>query len=166
MTSRSSTVAAILVRAWTRIYTWGMDAERRHSRQAEIESDLWESEHDEVGAATRWPSSLQTAARLVAGVPADVLWRLEYSCQWESPMRRRIAAAFIAVLGLFAAYALMLSSSLELPELPEAPRYGLTSEGHKGPPPPPPPSPTWDQFVRKVTTYGAGSSPGVPAPRR
>jgi hypothetical protein len=166
MTPRSTSVTALLVRGWTRIYTWGMDAERRNRRQAEVASDLWESEHDAAGAATPWPPWLQITARLLAGVPADVLWRLEYSCQWEYPMRRRAAAALIAVLGLFAAYVLMLSSSLELPELPESPQYALTSGRHKGPPPPPPPSPTWDQFVRRVTTYGAGSSLGVPASRR
>ena len=154
MIPRASALAAMLVRMWTRAYTWGMDTDRRKARRAEIESDLWEAEHDLTADATRWPS-LQIAARLAAGAPADLLWRLEQSRQGGKPMGRRIAAVIITVLSLLAAYVLVLPPSLESPDLPPAPRYALKSDRPAGPPPPPPPHPTWEQFVRKVTTYGA-----------
>ena len=155
MTSRPSALASMLVLAWTRAYTWGMHADRRKARLAEVESDLWESQHDHAGDAARWSQSLQIAARLVAGVPADVLWRLEQSSQGVKPMGRRIAAVIITVLSLLVVYVLVLPPPVEFPDPPAAPRDDLMSERPKGPPPPPPPPPTWDEFVRKVTTYGA-----------
>jgi hypothetical protein len=38
--------AIALVRAWTRVYTWQMPADEREARRSEIESDLWELQHD------------------------------------------------------------------------------------------------------------------------
>src|SRR5437773_460071 len=69
-------IALAVVRFWTTLYTGGMPHALRETRRAEIESDLWESQHDrrpesDLSVAT------QVVLRLVRGVPDDLLWRLE-----------------------------------------------------------------------------------------
>ena len=70
--------AIAIVRAWTSLYTWRMSATLREERRAEIESDLWEFQHDRTESG-----SLEIAAqmllRLVLGVPDDLGWRLEHT---------------------------------------------------------------------------------------
>ena len=60
-------LALALVRLWTTLYTSGMPRGLRETRRAEIESDLWESQHD------RRPES-------DAGVAAQMLLRLCAAC--------------------------------------------------------------------------------------
>ena len=64
-------MSALLVRVWTSLYTFALPFEVRERRRAEIESDLWESAHD--------PDVPRHAVilRLVKGMPADLLWRVE-----------------------------------------------------------------------------------------
>ena len=151
----SSALACALVRAWTRAYTCGMDADQRRTRREEIESDLWESQHDQSPGATRL-SSLQIATRLIAGAPADLLWRFDNFRQGREPMTKTIAAgtAATAVLTLLALYLMVRAPRVEFPTLPPPPLFTVESDVD-GAPPPPPPDPTWEQFVRRVTTYGA-----------
>lgn len=68
MTARA---AACLLRWWTRVYTVAMPAEERERRRAEVESDLWESLRDPVGAR-------QILARLLLGVADDIGWTVTY----------------------------------------------------------------------------------------
>src|SRR5688500_12238361 len=98
-------LACALVRARTVGYTCGLDPGRRRARRKEIESDLWESQHDQSPDATRM-SSLQIATRLIAGVPADILWRFDHFRKGREPMTKTIAAATAAtaVLTLLALY--------------------------------------------------------------
>ena len=56
------------VRVWTRLYTWGMPPHVRDARRAEIESDLWEYEHDRHPDLQVGPT-VQLLSRLVLGVP-------------------------------------------------------------------------------------------------
>jgi hypothetical protein len=72
-------LAAALTRAWVRLYTRGLDHDRREARRAELESDVWEHVHD-ADEAGRPPAAaaLEIARRLVGGVPADLTWRLEH----------------------------------------------------------------------------------------
>lgn len=88
MTSRSMTVAAALVRLWTHLYTFGLPADVMTRRRAEIDSDLWEFQHD-----ARTDRGLGTTghvlARLVAGMPHDVAWRVEQDM--VPGMLRRVA---------------------------------------------------------------------------
>jgi len=61
-------------RCWTRIYTTGLPQQVREERRDEIESDVWEELHA-PGPASRAPLSI--LRRSVAGMPADITWRVE-----------------------------------------------------------------------------------------
>lgn len=67
-----ATFSARAVRAWVAIYTFGLPKEIRSRRGEEIESDLWEHEHDDPQAFAR-----SAFARLVTGAPADFAWRAD-----------------------------------------------------------------------------------------
>ena len=91
--------AIALVRAWTRVYTWQMPADEREARRSEIESDLWELQHDaDTRAGTG--AALHICARLFLGVPDDVLWRVEHVTDARDLLVRRtmaltVVAAFV-----------------------------------------------------------------------
>jgi hypothetical protein len=74
--SRSVNTAARLTRWWVRRYTWRLPPEIQADRRAEIDSDLWEHQHD-AAATGRRPieASLEVFGRLVLGIPADLSWR-------------------------------------------------------------------------------------------
>src|SRR5206468_12254741 len=78
----------VLVRIWTHLYTFALPSEIRDRRRAEIESDVWESAHD--------PDVPRHAfvLRVLGGMPADVLWRLEVT-----PCRQHARAAVGALAG-------------------------------------------------------------------
>jgi hypothetical protein len=113
------------VRAWTRFYTLHMDPACRDDRRAEIESDLWELQEDArrrgEPPAVIGPHML---ARLLFGIPHDVLWRIEYEA--GSPMSPRrsawmTAAAIGATVTIGALWAFFAMMSLgALPPLPDA----------------------------------------------
>jgi hypothetical protein len=67
-------LAATAVRRWTRAYTWRLPPPLRNARRAEIESDLWEFEHDPERTAES-AATLHILARLALGIPADLSWR-------------------------------------------------------------------------------------------
>jgi hypothetical protein len=69
----TTSVASALARAWTVLYTAGLPRATRDRRRAEIASDLWEQTHDEGDSHP----GLSVAARVVLGMPADLLWRSE-----------------------------------------------------------------------------------------
>ena len=79
MIEKSVGIVPSLVRNWARVYTFGLNSEIREARRAEIESDLWEHAHDsELGRDARSPfCALHALIRLLAGVPDDLLWRIE-----------------------------------------------------------------------------------------
>ena len=67
-----------LTRAWVRLYTKGLPPERRETRRAEIDSDLWEQGYDgESNGNDPQETGLQVLFRLLAGIPADLTWRLQ-----------------------------------------------------------------------------------------
>jgi hypothetical protein len=70
--------AIALTRAWAATYTRGLPAASRTQRREEIDCDLWE--HQRLAGLEREPH-LQTALvvllRLIAGIPADIAWRVE-----------------------------------------------------------------------------------------
>lgn len=88
--------AAALVSTWTRVYTWRMDAWRRDVRRAEIESDLWEFEHD--SNARGLSPAVHVLARLVIGIPSDVCWRVESRLPERPALRPHAALAATAAL--------------------------------------------------------------------
>ena len=79
MIEKSDGIVPTLVRNWARVYTSGLPSEIREVRLAEIESDLWEHAHDsELGRDAPSPfCALHALTRLLAGVPDDLLWRIE-----------------------------------------------------------------------------------------
>ena len=88
--SRLPNGVAWLVQRWTNVYTAGLDKESRDERRAEIESDLWE--HFEAARAdgeNLASTGVQVLLRMVAGVPADVRWRIHAG----ATSRRRFAVA-------------------------------------------------------------------------
>jgi hypothetical protein len=90
-------VAVLVVRAWTRLYTWRLPEAIRESRRAEIESDLWESQHDGAGDAA---SALQIIARLLLGAPDDLRWRVTHGGRLDAVIAT-IAAAVVLFMALF-----------------------------------------------------------------
>ena len=117
----------VLVRVWTRLYTSALSSEIRDRRRAEIESDVWESEHD--------PDIPHRALvlRLLRGIPADLLWRLEVT-----PGRQHARAAVGALAGA-AVLALALWAFVRQPApLPTPPRRPIRISLGLMPPPPPP----------------------------
>jgi uncharacterized protein (TIGR03435 family) len=86
-------LAARFVRLWTRAYTLGMPADVRHARISDIDYDLWECEHD----ADRPASAFEILARLLLGMPDDLVWRFEHASCGDAteiaPPRRRIAVS-------------------------------------------------------------------------
>jgi hypothetical protein len=141
-------VAVMFVRSWTRAYTAGMPAQARRRRRAEVECDIWESLHD--GDNTHRHAT-HILVRLVRGMRADVLWRLEHLLQGGEIMWRKYALiGFAAAAVTTIAWSLAIrASDVSLPALPGAPTP-IYIVKHRTPPPPPPPPPTWEEFVAKV----------------
>lgn len=103
---RTTVMAAGLARSWTRCYTLGLSRRERELRQDEIESDLWDHEHDTPGGVvSRAAFGLAVLSRLVRGMPADVFWRF----QMEGP-KVEINIPFERIAGglLLALVAMML----------------------------------------------------------
>jgi hypothetical protein len=121
--------AVALVRLWTRVFTIGMPATVREWRRAEIQSDLWEQAHD--GPASGW----QLVGRLLRGIPADVIWRVE-----EETLRSRAVVAVAATLVVAAAAgALWAIDLMRADVLPTPPPIWVNVAAPPPPPPPPPP---------------------------
>jgi hypothetical protein len=135
-----------LVRGWTRFYTLHMDPDARDRRRDEIESDLWEF-HEDMRRRGASPGSLAVhmLARLVLGIPHDLLWRIEY--EGDPAMTRRstwmTAAAVVGTVCVAALWAFFAVTSLgALPPLPDSvdiERVYLRPMRPPLPPPPPPP---------------------------
>ncbi|CAN5119733.1 hypothetical protein BH18ACT5_BH18ACT5_02810 [soil metagenome] len=68
-----SSAAENLVRSWVRLYT--LDLGDRDGRRAEIESDLWEHQHD-AQASGEGAVAISILGRWAAGLPADLSWRV------------------------------------------------------------------------------------------
>ena len=135
MTSVMLRIVITVVRVWTRLYTWRMDATSRDRRLAEIESDLWECqavEHDRLRLA------IQITQRLVLGVFSDVRWRLEQSTE-RFHLARQTVFAFAATVVIVAIWVVLAVRPTALPQPPAAP--DLVSRRTPYPPPPPPPPP-------------------------
>jgi hypothetical protein len=118
-----ATGPAGFVQRWVELYTRGLPAELRERRRTEIDADLW-SQVEEARLIGRPARSTNTeiVARWLAGVPADLSWRLEHRGEnvmgtSSQPMVMSPGAlgpglaTVIAGLGLAAVYLLFLVSS-------------------------------------------------------
>lgn len=91
--SLPTTIVAIqIVRAWTRLYTYGLPPAQRAARLAEIDSDLWEFEHD-TRVMERGSAATEIMTRLLIGIPDDIAWRLELGATSPTVPARALAAA-------------------------------------------------------------------------
>lgn len=91
MTSRLMRGAASLVRAWTRLYTSRLPRAVQQQRRDEIESDLWESQHDaETGHAA---AAFHVLIRVVRGIPDDLGWSMEQAVVAGVVRRQTLVAA-------------------------------------------------------------------------
>jgi hypothetical protein len=85
-------LAMTVVRAWTRVYTYGLPPAERIARRAEIDSDLWESKHDPDASRGGW-AAMQVLARLLIGIPDDLAWRTDVGATPHGAPARELAAA-------------------------------------------------------------------------
>jgi hypothetical protein len=76
-----------LTELWVRLYTIGLPEEVRKARQDEIKSDIWE--HSQDLKRENKPIT-EIFSRLLRGIPADVIWRLNQS-------EGAIARAFVSL---------------------------------------------------------------------
>ena len=130
--------AVAAVRAWTRVYTYGLPGEQRDARREAIDSDLWESINDTT--SDRRTLALQIAARLVAGIPDDLGWRSEQAV--AAALWRWRVALTVVVATVFALWLVgERTTSEKLPDLPESLRISPHGVKYIDPPPPPPPPP-------------------------
>ena len=146
MKRRAVTIATRIVRAWTWLYTAGMDPRLRDARRAEIDSDLWELDAD---ACRRHEDDaaivIHIFNRLLVGIPDDLSWRAEEAAADAQSLRRPIwLAATAGFVAIVAVWFLVRSRAPSWPPLPASPRPMLRTT----PPPPPPPSPPPPSMVR------------------
>src|SRR5205823_1413188 len=92
MRSELLPLATRLVRAWTRVYTHGLPRAERTARRAEIDSDLWEFEHDPTASQRGWAAT-HVLARLLVGIPDDLAWRMNVGATAHRAPVRALAAA-------------------------------------------------------------------------
>jgi len=120
-------LAAAMTCRWVRGYTAWVGAEAAERRRAEIASDVWEQRADarERGAAPA-TAAFSIAGRVVAGIPADLMWvRTQRLAMRGQPANRKvltvntlghIAARWwwvlgAAVLAVLAAVALLIGDA-------------------------------------------------------
>jgi hypothetical protein len=102
-------VADSFVRTWVRLYTLGLDESNQSDRRAEIESDLWE--HRNYAAAEGRGStvtSLSILGRWLAGISADLSWRVSHRGRRGQPregMMKNALGNYWQALAAFAATA-------------------------------------------------------------
>lgn len=92
-------LAVSAVRVWTRAYTWGLPAAVAEERRAEVDSDLWELQHDPE-AAPAFAAAAQIAGRLIVGLADDLLWRAETAAIEHSHLPGRLVVLAGAILML------------------------------------------------------------------
>lgn len=103
VTVRIALVVMALTRGWLGVYTCHMPPHLADARRAEIESDIWEMQHD-PDLASGLSSGWIAMARLIAGMPDDLAWRLDNAAIEEQLIVRRVlslAAATVLVLSLW-----------------------------------------------------------------
>jgi len=111
---RATSGATAFARAWTVAYTIWLPREVRGRRREEIAADLWEQEHETGRDVAGLTMALSIGARVVRGMPADVMWstgecdvrgglermNLEVDGQWDGTMGQFGRAAIMGVVAL------------------------------------------------------------------
>jgi hypothetical protein len=128
--------AVAVVRAWTRVYTWGLPPPVRDARRAEVDSDLWEQAHArDTGAAL----PLDILGRLLLGVVDDLRWMFEHAASRMAAVRRALLIASSCAL-IAMCWMLATGRSPQPPPVPLGPPLmGQRARSELPVPPPPPP---------------------------
>src|SRR5205814_6944858 len=141
----------------------------RDRRRDEIESDLWEF-HEDTRRRGASPATIAVhmLARLLFGIPHDLLWRIEY--EGDPAMTRRsiwmTAAAIGGTVCVAALWAFFAITSLgALPPLPDSVHVERVYF-RVPPPPPPPPPPPQPADLRAPAMLTAPPPPPPPPPKR
>jgi hypothetical protein len=162
--------SAVIVRAWTRIYTSRMQPALRDARRDEIESDLWELHEDaRRRGATPTGIAVHMLLRLLRGAGDDLMWRAEHAQLSPGTIRGALwataAASVVFVWWLASAVqaleppAPLQAGGINVVRLLSPTRAGLAARSalppvsylrlragsivRPPPPPPPPPKPEW-----------------------
>jgi hypothetical protein len=133
-------VATALVRTWTWIYTCGTPVFVRDGRRREIESDLWEQQHDLAGDSDARVAA-EIMLRMLAGILDDMQWRVEHRALSPRRTQALIAGTLAIIFG--AAWAYTATSQLfneQPPPIPSLMSF-VAAQPPRPPPPPPPPAP-------------------------
>ena len=77
-------LAAPVARNWVAVYTLGLPPSVRDARRAELQSDLWE-QRLEIRSGTSNSLAKGVLARVLGGVPADILWAIAFDTIEEEP---------------------------------------------------------------------------------
>lgn len=91
--------SAGIVRGWVDLYTRGLPAELRDGRRDEIAGDLWSQLEEAalIGRSDRATAN-EILVRLVAGIPADVSWRMAH--RGEKPVEAKPSDDATGTVGL------------------------------------------------------------------
>jgi hypothetical protein len=93
-----------LTRSWLRRYTRHVPQPLAEARRLEIESDIWDMQHDD-DLRSNWRRSWIAAVRLFNGMPDDIAWQFEHAPPDQQMLVRRlfaVTAAALMVLSLWA----------------------------------------------------------------
>lgn len=155
-----------LVRLWTAAVTAGLPAAARDRRREEIASDLWEF-HQDPSRGGDLASALRVAARLLVGIPDDIIWRIgqQLANGQEGLMMERLTAWWprlairaAVVLAISTLIAIVLAGQAlrpaTLPPVAPAPPLEILRLHVRTPPVPPPPPPLRRDGVREPDWAG------------
>jgi len=90
-----------ITRAWSGTYTRGLPHDTRAERREEIDSDLWD--HQRLADLEREPvtgTAVQILVRVILGIPADLLWRIEAGSSTQVTGRTSVNDTLIMRIGL------------------------------------------------------------------
>jgi cytochrome b6-f complex iron-sulfur subunit len=66
-------LAVLITKAWTHVFTLGLAGDFGKARREQVASDLWEQAHDATAGRA---VAFSVLSRLVRGMPADIAWRV------------------------------------------------------------------------------------------
>lgn len=90
-----------ITRSWTATYTRGLPHDLRAERREEIDSDLWD--HQRLADLEREPvtgTAAHVLFRLLFGMPADLLWRIEAGSSTQTSGRTSVNDTWFMRIGL------------------------------------------------------------------
>jgi len=95
----------VLTRLWVWTYTLGLDGDSKQERREEITSDLWEQQAVALRSGESPTATASAIAfRVLLGIPADLVWRLEMGLasrqRGRNPMNETLPSRLGLLVGL------------------------------------------------------------------